>query len=270
MDEIVAYKQRELEQTKRERSLQDLQSKISSIGPSRRFKEALRKNGMSLIAEVKRASPSAGIIREDFDPVEVSRIYQEHGASAISVLTESRYFQGALGFVPQIREVVSLPILRKDFIFDEYQIYESKAYGADAILLIAAILSDQKMTGLMNLAREVGLDVLVEVHSEEELKRVLATEAQIIGINNRDLKTMKVDLKTTARLAPKAIAKNQDQNRVIVSESGINTFEDVKFVREAGAHAILVGESLMRGGDIGEKVRELIGKHSDERLSSSD
>jgi len=260
LDNIVASKRRELIETKKEQSLQNLLAKIDAVVavPTRSFKEALRKDGMSLIAELKKASPSAGIICSDFDPVKIGRIYEQSGASAISVLTETRYFLGALEFLLQIREVVSIPILRKDFIFDEYQVYESKANGADAILLIAAILTDKQLYELISLAHRIGLDALVEVHTEEELRRVLRTEAQIIGINNRDLKTFKVDLATTTKLAPIIIKNDKMDKRVIVSESGIRISEDVRVVAEAGADAILVGEALMRGGGIRKKVKELL------------
>lgn len=260
LDKIVANKKQELKRVKEEISLQDLQAKISSVGPKRPFKEALKKEGISLIAEIKRASPSAGVICSDFNPVQIGRAYEGSGASAISVLTESRYFLGSLKFLGEIREAVTLPLLRKDFIFDPYQIYESKAYGADAILLIVSILSDQRMLQLLEVADDVELDAIVEVHTEEELKKVLTTKAQIIGINNRNLKTFEVDLATTARLAHIVFEDRNAKERIVVSESGIKTFEDVEFAAKAGADAVLVGEMLMRGGDIKEKVKQLLGK----------
>jgi indole-3-glycerol phosphate synthase len=259
LDDIIAHKKTELDAAKKERTLADLKKSASAACPRRDFKKALLGNGVSLIAEVKRASPSAGLIRDDFDPVQIARIYQQNGACAISVLTEAGYFLGKLEFLPKVRAAVTVPVLRKDFIFDEYQIYESKAYGADAILIIAAILADDKMSELIDLSHEIGLGALVEVHNEDELKRVLRTRAQIVGINNRNLKTMEVDLETTGNLAP-AVNNEHKEARVVVSESGIKTFRDVQVVAKAGVNAILVGEALMRGGDIGQKVRELLGK----------
>lgn len=258
LDEIVVNKKKELSKVKREVCLEDLQRKISAGRSELSFKEALKGPTISLIAEVKKASPSAGVICEDFQPIEISRCYEECGVSAISVLTESKYFLGSLRFLDEIRKAVSLPILRKDFIFDEYQLYESKAHGADAVLLIAAILSDKKLVRLIDLAEELELDALVEVHTKNELDRVLKTSAQIIGINNRDLKTFAVDIFTTVRIMD-AMAKFEcAKERIIVSESGICTYDDVAVVKQAGADAVLVGEALMRGGDIEAKTRELL------------
>jgi len=263
LDDIIADKKQELEASKRKISLEDLRQIISKADSKRDFKGALEQSGISLIAEVKRASPSAGIICKDFDPVRIGKIYEESGASAISVLTEQNYFKGSLESLGRIRESVALPLLRKDFVFDEYQIYESKAFGADAVLLIAAVLSDEQMAGLLDLCFGIGLDPLVEVHTAEELSRVLETKAQIIGINNRDLKTFEIDLTTTLELA-----RSIPEDKIIVSESGIRTFDDIELMRKAGVDAVLVGEALMRGGDVKRKVRELLGKNNDERLAT--
>jgi indole-3-glycerol phosphate synthase len=213
-----------------------------------------------LIAEVKKASPSMGVICPNFDPVRIAKEYEAAGASCLSVLTDEQFFQGSLDYLRQIREAVKLPLLRKDFIIDERQILEAIEWGADAILLIVAILTDGQLQKFHSLATEAGLAVLVEVHDEEELNRALKISPQLIGVNNRNLKTFKVDLATTEVLA----AKMEDvrwkmAKPLLVAESGIHTRADVERVQECGASAILVGESLIKQGDIGAKVRELLG-----------
>ena len=232
-----------------------------------------RRGDIALIAEVKKASPSAGVICADFDPVRIAKEYEAAGASCLSVLTDGKFFQGSLDYLRQIRAAVKLPLLRKDFIIDERQILEAIEWGADAILLITAILSDAQLQKFHSVATEAGLAVLVEVHDEAELERALKIGATLIGVNNRDLKTFKVDLATTERLAammedgrwkmaktsaPSSIL-NSPSSPLLVAESGIHTRADVERLKKCGAKAILVGESLMRGGDIGAKVRELIG-----------
>jgi indole-3-glycerol phosphate synthase len=215
---------------------------------------------ISLIAEVKKASPSAGIICHDFDPVRIAKEYEAAGASCLSVLTDEKFFQGSLDYLRQIRAAVKLPLLRKDFIIDERQILEAIEWGADAILLIVAILDDTRLRKFHSLAREAGLSVLVEVHDEAELERALAIGAELIGVNNRDLKTFKVDLGTTERLAAKLFSSPATRHSsLLVAESGIHTRADVERLVKCGAKAILVGESLMKGGTIQAKVRELIG-----------
>jgi len=217
---------------------------------------------MALIAEVKKASPSAGLICPDFNPVRIAKEYEAAGANCLSVLTDEKFFQGSLDYLRQIRAAVKLPLLRKDFIIDERQILEAIEWGADAILFIVAILTDGQLKKFHSLATEAGLAALVEVHDEAELERALKIGANLIGVNNRDLKTFKVDLATTEHLAAKMedgrwkIAKN---SRLLVAESGIQTRADVERLKKCGANAILVGESLMRGGDIRAKIRELIG-----------
>jgi indole-3-glycerol phosphate synthase len=209
---------------------------------------------VSLIAEIKKASPSAGVIQPDFDPVNMARQYETAGAHALSVLTDEQYFQGRIAYLESVRQAVNLPILRKDFTIDELQIYEAAAKGADAILLIVAILDDARLRSFQQLAGTLRLAALVEVHDERELDRALDTGGQIIGINNRNLKDFSVDLATTERLAARIPA-----GKLIVAESGIHTAADARRVRAAGASAILVGESLMRSGNVAGKVRELLG-----------
>ncbi len=218
-----------------------------------------RRGDIALIAEVKKASPSKGVICESFDPVRIAREYEAAGASCLSVLTDEKFFQGSLDYLRQIREAVKLPLLRKDFIIDERQILEAIEWGADAILLIVAILDDQQLCDYQALASAAGLAALVEVHDEAELDRALAANAQLIGVNNRDLKSFKVDLATTERLAQKLWASPGGREKLLVAESGIFTRADVDRLKACGSGAILVGESLMRGGEIGPKVRELIG-----------
>jgi len=211
-------------------------------------------DSIALIAEVKKASPSAGIICENFDPVKIAREYESAGASCLSVLTDEKFFQGSLDYLRQIRAAVKIPLLRKDFIIDERQILEAIEWGADAILLIVAILTDAQLEKFHSLAIEAGLAVLAEVHDEAELERALKISPALIGVNNRNLKTFKVDLATTENLAKKVGAGN-----ILVAESGIHSRADVERLKKCGAKAILVGESLMKNGGIKAKVRELIG-----------
>jgi indole-3-glycerol phosphate synthase len=256
LDEIIVYKKTELVETKRAAPLAELKAKAASMGPARGFREALAGGEeIRLIAEVKKASPSKGVIREDFDPVKIARTYEESGASCLSVLTEEKFFQGRLGYLDDIGKDVRLPLLRKDFIIDEYQIYETRTAGADALLLIVACLGHHQLEDYLGLAGRLGLDVLIEAHTYKELDRVLLTGARLVGINNRDLATFKVDLQTTLELL-----KDIPDDCIVVSESGINTREDVLMLHKAGVDAILVGESLMREKDIGKKVKELLGK----------
>ena len=210
---------------------------------------------LALIAEVKKASPSAGVICPDFDPVRIAKEYEAAGAGCLSVLTDEKFFQGSLDYLRQIRAAVRLPLLRKDFIIDERQILEAIEWGADAILLIAAILTDAQLARFHALATEAGLAALVEVHDEEELERAVKISPPLIGVNNRNLKTFKVDLATTERLAPKI----KSHGALLVAESGIHTRADVERLQRCGAGAILVGESLVKQGNIGAKVRELLG-----------
>jgi indole-3-glycerol phosphate synthase len=209
---------------------------------------------IALIAEVKKASPSMGVICKDFDPVRIAKEYEAAGANCLSVLTDEKFFQGSLDFLRQIRTAVKIPLLRKDFIIDERQILEAIEWGADAILLIVAILTDEQLAKFHSLAAEAGLTVLVEVHDEEELERALKISPSLIGVNNRNLKNFKVDLATTEKLAQKI-----GTEKILVAESGIHTRADVERLQKCGTGAILVGESLVKQGDIAAKVRELMG-----------
>ena len=255
LDEIISHKKKVLIEGKKRCSIDELRGLISALPPIRGIKSALTSPStpIRIIAEVKKASPSKGIIREDFDPVEIAKTYEANRASAISVLTEEKFFHGSLDYLKKIREVTAIPLLCKDFIFDEYQVYQSRVFGADAFLLIAAILDDSKLKDLLKTGRGLGMQAIVEVHNLEELKMVLQTEAEIIGINNRDLKTFKTDISTTERLI-----KEIPQDKIVVSESGINTAEDISRLRECGAHAFLIGESLMREKDIAKKLIEFL------------
>lgn len=256
LDEIVSYKKEELAETMRRAPKGDVKLKARDAGPVRGFEKALASGAdIKLIAEVKKASPSKGVIREDFDPVGIAAEYEKAGAGCISVLTEKRYFQGSLDYLGMIRRAVGLPLLRKDFIIDEYQIFEARSAGADGLLLIAACLEKNQISDYAGIAQGLGLDVLVEVHAYKELDKALSAGAMLLGINNRDLRTFKVDLKTTLDLM-----KDIPDDRIVVSESGIRTREDAVKLQQAGADAILVGESLMREKDIGKKVKELLGK----------
>ena len=256
LDEIVAYKKEELAETKRGASLADQKKRAADAGPLRGFGAALTATGgIKLIAEVKKASPSKGVIREDFDPVGIAATYQEAGATCLSVLTEKKYFQGSLEYLGAIRRAVGLPLLRKDFIVDEYQIFEARAAGADAILLIAACLDRRQLEDYLGIAGNLGLDILVESHTVKELDKTLHAGARIVGINNRDLTRFTVSLQTTFDLL-----QDIPDDRVVVSESGIQSRDDVVRLEKAGVDAVLVGESLMREKDMGKKVKELLGK----------
>lgn len=257
LDEIIAYKKKELAGTKVRIPVQEIRAKASDAEPARGFAKALSGAGIGLIAEVKKASPSKGVIREDFDPVEIAKTYARSGASCLSVLTENKYFQGKLEYLGEIRKAVGIPLLRKDFIIDPYQIHEARAAGADAILLIAACLERKQIEDFINMANELGLDALVESHAYKELDKALLAGATLVGINNRDLNTFSVSVQTTLDLL-----KDIPDDRTVVSESGIKTREDVIMLQQAGVDAILVGESLMREKDVGKKVKELLGTNT--------
>ena len=278
LDKIVEEKKHEVAQLPaRLIAAGDLRDAMLEHGERRDFLGALRKprhGDIALIAEIKKASPSAGVICNDFDPVRIAKEYEAAGATCLSVLTDEKFFQGSLDCLRQIRAAVKLPLLRKDFIIDERQILEAIEWGADAILLIAAILSDEQMAKFHSLATEAGLAVLVEVHDEPELDRAMKISPALIGVNNRNLKTFKVDLETTERLAALLFHRTgvapvsnleieygdrRDACPTLVAESGIHMRADVERLKKCGASAILVGESLMRDGDLKAKVRELIG-----------
>lgn len=260
LSEILATKRNEVEKRRKQFPLEQLQEQIAVLPPTRDFRGALAasaQTGTALIAEVKKASPSKGVIRENFDPLEIAQIYAANGATCLSVLTDEPYFQGRLDYLKQIQKIVSIPLLRKDFMIDAWQMAESRASGADAILLIVAALRKSDLSELLLAAREYGLAALVEVHDGSELDEALEAGADLIGINNRDLHTFRTTLATTqdlmASLPPNA-------NRIVVSESGIFMRADVETVQQCGAQAVLVGEALMREADIGAKLRELLGR----------
>jgi len=262
LDTIVAEKRREIMRLRSGRvSASQLRSVMDARSDHRDFLAALRKprfGSIALIAEVKKASPSAGVICPNFDPVRIAHDYETAGASCLSVLTDEKFFQGSLEYLRAIRQKVKLPLLRKDFIVDERQILEAIEWGADAILLIVAILSDRDLKHFHDLAAQAGLAVLVEAHDDAELDRAIAAGAGLIGINNRDLKTFKVDLGTTERLALRLQRSVSTSRPLLVAESGIHNRADVEQLARCGVQAILVGESLMREPNIGVKVAELL------------
>ena len=257
LEEIAAYKRAFVEESRRRAPFAEIRKQANRAPAALDFLVALRdpKGIVRVIAEVKKASPSKGIIRPDFDPASIARRYAECGAAAISVLTDEKYFQGSLENLRAIREAVALPLLRKEFIIDEYQIYEARAAGADAILLITAILKDQELSRFYKIARGLEMSVLVEAHEEEEVERALKISPRIIGINNRNLKTMKVDLEQSIRLRPLI-----PEGICAVSESGIKTARDLALLAEHNIHAALVGEALMQAPDPGNALLTLLGK----------
>jgi indole-3-glycerol phosphate synthase len=263
LDKILATKKMEIAERSLQRPVEELQRLCRDAAPPRNFFQALAhtptSKAVNVIAEVKKASPSAGVIRDDFDAVAIARIYAENGADAISVLTDEKYFLGKLDYLTQVREAVSLPVLRKDFIIDAYQVYEARAAGADAILLIAECLATNELIDLQILATELRMTVLIEVHDMENLIRVRDSvigfphrSYSLLGINNRDLRTFKTDLGNTLRMLELV-----EDPKVLVSESGIHTREHVQKLADAGVRSVLVGEGLMRSPDIGGKFREL-------------
>jgi indole-3-glycerol phosphate synthase len=255
LDKIIAQKREEVEQKKKVATMTYLQERIARQKPPLDLALALKGNHLRLIAEVKQASPSRGMLSPNFNPIELARTYAEGGAAAISVLTEANYFMGNIEYLAAIKEVVGLPLLRKDFVFDPYQVYESRAYGADALLLIAAIVSQGQLKELASLSHSLGLRCLVEVHNEGEVERAVLSEAEIIGINNRDLNTFVVDINTTRRLRPLV-----PKEKIVVSESGIKNKRDIEKLGKWGVDAVLVGEALVTGGDVLAKMKELIGQ----------
>jgi indole-3-glycerol phosphate synthase len=253
LEEIVSQKRQDVEQEKRELPSAALKELISEREAPRDFKRVLSGDVIKLIAEIKKASPSRGILCPEFNPLALAKTYDQSGAAALSILTEANYFQGSIDYLDLVREEVNIPLLRKDFIFDEYQVYESAAFGADALLLITAILSQEQLKELLSLSHSLGLGCLVEVHNENELDMALTSGAEIIGINNRDLNTFIVDIDTTRRLRPLV-----PEGRIVVSESGINDREDIKKMRDWGVNAVLVGEALITAASIPSKIKELV------------
>lgn len=263
LETIVEHKRTEVAAHKQALPLETLREEIDKLPPTRSLSAALRKPGeVTLIAEIKKASPSKGLIREDFDAVAIAKIYTESGAAAISVLTDEKFFQGKPEYVRQVRKVTNLPLLRKEFIIDPYQIYQARVLGADAILLIAGILETAELLNFQLLARELGLECLVEVHTEAELTKAVNAGAKLIGINNRDLRVFKTDINTTFQL--KDLIK--DPEIIVVSESGINTREDVLQLTEHRVDAMLVGESLMRQPDIAGQLHYLLGRQPADKV----
>jgi indole-3-glycerol phosphate synthase len=256
LDEIVSKKKQRLKESKGNIPIKILKKKIDDLEKPRDFRSAIKRSldeKIKLIAEIKKASPSKGVIRRDFDHLPIARIYEEKAVNAISVLTEEDYFEGSLAFLPEIKKVSTKSVLRKDFIFDEYQIYESRVNEADAILLIARILDKNRADEYLHLAKELGLSVIFEVHNFKELEMALFADSDIIGINNRDLNTLQVDMNTTFKLK-----KEIPYNKIVISESGIKTREDVRRLEDAGIDSLLIGTTFMEAEDIGEKIDELI------------
>jgi indole-3-glycerol phosphate synthase len=252
--EIVAAKREEIAEHKRQRPLAALADAELYQVSRRGFAAALARPGRAIVAEVKKASPSRGVIRADFDPMAIARAYAKGGARAISVLTDAPFFQGSLAYLEAIRRVVELPLLRKDFVLDAYQIHEARAFGADAVLLICAILDDASLGELHALARSLGLDALVEVHSREELERAARCGASLVGINNRDLRSFVTRLEVSETLAPLA-----PQGALVVAESGLKTTADLERLEASGVRAFLIGETLMAATDPGGALRDLLG-----------
>jgi indole-3-glycerol phosphate synthase len=256
LEKIVATKRLEVAEAQRQVPEPELRERVAAAPPVRDFFQALAAPGpIRLIAEVKKASPSAGIIRADFDPVALARTYQSHGATCLSVLTDESYFQGHLSYLSDVRAAVTLPVLRKDFLIDSYQLLEARAAGADAVLLIAECLDDCSLRKLHNEAIELGMTPLVELYDPENLRRVLEAGATLIGVNNRNLHTFAVDLEHTLRM------KSQiPETCLLVGESGIKNRADALLLEQAGVDAMLVGESLMRQPDVGQAVDQLLGR----------
>jgi indole-3-glycerol phosphate synthase len=255
LDQIVASKRREIADARTRIPEAELERRVAAMPPARDFRAALQgPGGIQVIAEVKKASPSAGVIRADFDPVAIARTYQEHGAACISVLTDGPYFQGSLDYLTQVRAAVGVPLLRKDFILERYQLLEARAAGADCALLIAEILEPAALSRLLRDAPDVRLQALVEIHDAENLPGVLDAGARLVGINNRDLRSFKTRLEHTLELIQQV-----PKDCCLVSESGIKTRADVLRLQAAGVHAVLVGETLMAAPDIGAKLNELRG-----------
>lgn len=255
LKEIVLKKKERILLAKQQLPEDELKAKMQGLSPARQFIEAINKpRQISLIAELKKQSPSRGVIRQDFNLQEIAQAYQDAGVQAISVLTEEDYFGGNISYLNEVKNLTQAPILRKDFILELYQVYESRYFGADAVLLIADLLTKEKLTQFMGLAKDLGMDCLVEVHTRKELKKVLnMKDIPLLGINNRDLHTLEVDFKTTEKLFP-LIPKD----KAVVVESGIKTHQDVLFLKILGVSAVLIGEAFMEAEDIGKKVEEVM------------
>lgn len=256
LDKILAQKVTEVSHAMSRVSLEAIRRQAEAQPAARDFAGALHRETVALIAEVKKASPSKGVLIEDFDPVRLALIYAQNGAAALSVLTDAEFFQGRLEYLTAARQASGLPALRKDFIIDAYQVYEARAAGADAVLLIAMALEDGQIAELQGLAHGMGMAALIEVHNEEELERVLRLGSRLIGVNNRDLRTFHEDLSISKRLA-----RLMPSDATFVAESAIRNVEDVRQMGTWGAHAVLVGEGLVKANDIGAQVRLFSGQH---------
>ncbi|MFH1191443.1 MAG: indole-3-glycerol phosphate synthase TrpC [Candidatus Omnitrophota bacterium] len=255
LKQIVAKKKERIILAKQQLSQEDLIAKLAGLPATRGFKEAVSKpKQIALIAEIKQASPSRGMMNQSFNLEKIAQSYQEAGVQAVSVLTEEDFFRGSLAYLNQVKNIVKAPILRKDFILESYQVYESRYFGADAILLIADLLTKDKLVEFMRIADSLGLDYIVEVHDEKELKKVLSLKVPIIGINNRNLRTLEVDFKITEKLF---ILVPRD--KIVVVESGIKSSQDVLFLKILGASAVLIGTVFMESSDIKAKVEEVMG-----------
>ena len=259
LDRILETKRMELEESRKLRPLDEVAAAAMQAPPAISLAASVGQEGIRVVAEVKKASPSKGIIREDFDPVAIAEAYAGAGAAAISVLTDVEYFQGRLEYLSAIREKVSVPLLRKDFIIDTYQVFEARAAGADAILLILAALSDEEAAPLAATADQLGMDILWEVHDREEMRRLEAFSPRVVGINNRDLKTFDVSLDTTRRLLPEVPG-----GAAVISESGFSRRDELEMMAGWGVDAFLVGEGLMRAEDPGAALRGLLGVRDEE------
>lgn len=256
LDEIIAHKATELAAAREQQSLSELESLLADSDPVRGFAAALQQRVAdekpAVIAEIKKASPSKGLIREHFDPEAHARDYASHGATCLSILTDENYFQGSNRFMQQARSACRLPVIRKDFMIDPYQIAESRVLGADCVLLIVAALQNSQLMELAAYANDISIDILVEVHNHQELEQALAIDTPLVGINNRDLHSFTTDLNTTLELA-----KHIPDDKIVITESGINTSRDVKLMLDNGIYGFLVGESLMRAPEPGKKLQEL-------------
>ncbi|MDH5613183.1 MAG: indole-3-glycerol phosphate synthase TrpC [Gammaproteobacteria bacterium] len=256
LKKILRRKREEIAERSAKLGMEDLKKYAEQARPARGFIAAIEKklaeNKAAVIAEIKKASPSKGILRENFNPAEIAKTYEAHGATCLSVLTDADFFQGSESFLKQARSVCGLPVIRKDFIIDPYQVYEARMINADCILLIVAALDDVMLKELLSLAHELKMDVLMEVHDKQEMKRALATDARLIGINNRSLHTFETSLQATLSMLDMVPA-----DRILVTESGIHTSEDVKLMRDNNVHTFLVGEAFMRAEDPGERLAEL-------------
>jgi indole-3-glycerol phosphate synthase len=254
LDRIIRNKKNELEKAKKDYPLGLITSQIEETQPPKDFFKALESSGsVRIIAEVKCASPSKGVFRKDFDPADIARGYSEGGASAISILTDRQFFKGDLIHLRTVRKAVEIPLLRKDFIIDPYQIYEARVYGADAVLLIASVLEIDRLAVLLDLTHSLGMNAIVEVHDERDLEKALVVESRIIGINNRDLRTFDVSLETSIRLS-KLVSKE----KIVIAESGISSSEDIKRLKQEGIYVFLIGETFMKAESPGKELANLL------------